>query len=130
MLGILMDSLSLVSIPQSRSPTNLCRLLIENLDVSNPGSYEDFVELLVPVLQERGIMWKDYAVPGGTFRENLRRKAGDNNLPPNHIGAQFRYDALKEKYADKFGDIVIDRKKEKEDDAGLESKVNGLTVAA
>jgi hypothetical protein len=82
------------------------------IDVSNPGSYEDFVELLVPVLQERGIMWNDYAVPGGTFRENLRRKAGDKQLPANHIGSNFRYDAMKEKYADENGHIVIDRKKE------------------
>jgi len=81
-------------------------------DVSNPGSYEEFVELLLPVLQERRIMWKDYAVLGGTFRENFRRKRGDKNLPPNYHAAQFRYDALKEKYTDENGDIVIDRKKE------------------
>jgi hypothetical protein len=93
--------------------------MLTKIDVSNPGSYEDFVELLVPVLQERGIMWKDYAVPGGTFRENLRRKAGEKNLPPNHIGSQFRYDVLKEKYADEKGDIVINRKKEAEDLANL-----------
>jgi hypothetical protein len=62
-------------------------------------------------------MWKDYAVPGGTFRENLRRKAGDKNLPSNRHAAQFRYDVLKEKYGDKNGDIVIDRKKEAEEAA-------------
>lgn len=78
--------------------------------MSNPGSFENIVDFLVPVLQERGIMWKDYAVPGGTFRENLRRTPGDKCLPPNHPGAQFRYDVLKEKYADERGDIVIDRK--------------------
>lgn len=77
------------------------------------------MELLVPVLQERGIMWKDYAVPGGTLRENLRRKAGDKNLPDNHIGANFRYDVLKEKYADENGDIIINRKKEAEALANL-----------
>jgi hypothetical protein len=78
-------------------------------------TYEDFVELLAPFLQERGIMWKDYAVPGGTFRENLRHKPGDKDLPPNHHAAQFRYDVLKEKYTDENGDIVIDRKIEAEE---------------
>jgi hypothetical protein len=90
------------------------------IDVSNPMSYDDLVDLLVPVLQERGIMWKDYAVPGGTFRENLRRTPGDTKLPSNHPGAQYRYEVLKEKYADEKGNIVIDKKKPKE--------VNGLIV--
>lgn len=79
------------------------------IDVSNPESYEDLVELLIPVLQERGIMWNDYAVPGGTFRENLRRELGAKTLPKNHPGAQFRYDVLKGD-ADEFGDITITRK--------------------
>jgi hypothetical protein len=79
------------------------------LDVSNPGSYEDFVELLVPVLQERGIMQKEYAVPGGTFRENLRRQPGQKLLPLNHHAAKYRYDELKKTYADEDGDIVINR---------------------
>lgn len=59
-------------------------------------SYDDLVDLLVPVLQERRNMWKDYAVPGGKFRENLRQTPGDTKLPRNHPGAQFRYDVLKE----------------------------------
>jgi hypothetical protein len=81
------------------------------VDVSNPTSYEDLVELLVPVLQERGIMWKDYAVPGGTFRENLRREPGAKILPQNHPGAQFRYEILNAN-ADEFGDVTISRKME------------------
>jgi hypothetical protein len=90
-------------------------------DVSNPESYEDLVELLVPVLQERGIMWKDYAVPGGTFRENLRREPGAKTLPANHPGARFRYDALKARLgADEFGDVTITRKME-------EPVVNGVS---
>lgn len=35
-----------------------------------PGSYEDFVRLVVPELQERGLHQADYA--GATLRENLR----------------------------------------------------------
>jgi hypothetical protein len=34
-----------------------------------PGSYEDFVRLVVPELQRRGLYHKDYA--GTTLRENL-----------------------------------------------------------
>jgi len=41
--------------------------------ISNPGSFEDVVELLVPELLKRKLMFEDYAVPGGTFRENLLR---------------------------------------------------------
>jgi hypothetical protein len=98
------------------------------IDVSNPGSYEDFVEPLVPVLQERGIMWKDYAVPGGTFRENLRRKKRDKNLPPNHHAAQFRYSALKEKWADNNGDTVIDREI-KANELAAAKKTNGVKMS-
>ena len=82
-----------------------------SIDVSNPGSYEDFVEILVPVLQERGIMQKDYAVQSGTFRENLRRQPGQSRLPSNHHAAKYRYNELKKTYADKDGHIVIDRTK-------------------
>lgn len=85
------------------------------IDVSNPESYEDLVELLVPVLQERGLMWKDYAVPGGTFRENVRRQKGDNLLPATHPAGGFRYEALvKAGKVDGKGHVVIDRVKEDE----------------
>jgi len=98
-----------------------------DIDVSNPMSYDDLVDLLVPVLQERGIMWKDYAVPGGTFRENLRRTKGETKLPANHPGVQFRYEVLKEKYGDEKGNIVIDKKKE-EEQAGIAENLEGLKV--
>ncbi|PMD55177.1 xenobiotic compound monooxygenase, DszA family [Hyaloscypha bicolor E] len=52
--------------------------------MSNPGSWEDVVELLVPELQKRGIYWTDYAVPGGTFRENMQGKPGHPLLPDDH----------------------------------------------
>jgi hypothetical protein len=77
--------------------------------VSNPESYEDLVELLVPVLQKRGLMWDDYTVPGGTYRENLLGTPGQSYVPEGHPARQFRYEALKEKYGDANGDIVIDR---------------------
>lgn len=34
-------------------------------------TYEAAVELLVPELQRRGLMWDDYTVPRSAFRENL-----------------------------------------------------------
>lgn len=33
-------------------------------------------------------MWTDYAVPGGTFRENL---LGHRHLADDHYGAKFKY---------------------------------------
>jgi hypothetical protein len=55
-------------------------------------------------------MWDDYAVPGGTYRENLLNTPGQPTVPEGHPARQFRYDVLKEKYADENGDIVIDRR--------------------
>jgi len=52
-----------------------------------PASYEDFIDLVVPVLQERGIFKKDYEE--GTFRERLFGK-GSSRLPEHHPGAAFR----------------------------------------
>jgi alkanesulfonate monooxygenase SsuD/methylene tetrahydromethanopterin reductase-like flavin-dependent oxidoreductase (luciferase family) len=56
--------------------------------VSNPGSFEDIVDLLVPELRRRGLMWDDYDVPGGTFRENL---LGTRTLREDHFGSRFKY---------------------------------------
>jgi hypothetical protein len=90
-------------------------------DVSNPESYEDVVEMLVPVLQERGLMWKDYAVPGGTFRENMHRRPGEPLLPAAHPAAQFRYDALKAQgKTDEDGHVFIVRRD------SVEKVVNGV----
>lgn len=61
--------------------------------VSNPGSFEDVVNLLRPVLLERGLIFEDYAVPGGTFRENLLREPGQHVLRKDHYGSKFAYDA-------------------------------------
>jgi hypothetical protein len=56
--------------------------------VSNPGSFEDVVELLRPELVRRGMMWEDYDFPGGTFRENL---LGQKLLRDDHYGSRFKY---------------------------------------
>lgn len=56
--------------------------------VSNPGSFEDVVELLRPELVRRGIMWEYYDFPCGTFRENL---LGQKLLRDDHWGSRFKY---------------------------------------
>ncbi|RDW88309.1 bacterial luciferase-like protein [Coleophoma cylindrospora] len=83
--------------------------------VSNPESYEDVVELLVPELQRRGLMWDDYAVPGGTFRENMHRAPGEKLLPKTHPAEGLRYENLKMAgKTDAAGHVVIDKAKEAE----------------
>jgi len=46
------------------------------------------------------MIFDDYAVPGGTFRENLLRQPGQKTLRSDHYGSQFNYendlDVLKE----------------------------------
>lgn len=98
------------------------------IDVSNPESYEDVVELLVPELQRRGLMWDDYAVPGGTFRENMHRKPGNKLLPKTHPAEELRYDNLKTAgKTDTSGHVVIDKAKEAEE---LIKGVEGLKVSS
>jgi long-chain alkane monooxygenase len=50
-----------------------------------PGSFEDFVELVVPVLQERGLVRREYE--DGTFRNNL---FGRDQLSEEHPAKQVR----------------------------------------
>ncbi|RDW76114.1 DszA family xenobiotic compound monooxygenase-2 [Coleophoma crateriformis] len=57
--------------------------------VSNPGSFEDVVEILRPELVKRGLMWEDYDVPGGTFRENLLGEG--KTLREDHYGSRFKF---------------------------------------
>ncbi|KAB7704713.1 NtaA/DmoA family FMN-dependent monooxygenase [Bacillus aerolatus] len=48
-----------------------------------PGTFEDFVEYVVPILQERGLVQKEYGE--GTFRRKL---FNSDHLPAHHIGKQ------------------------------------------
>ena len=75
--------------------TLLIRCAYISVDVSNPDSYETAVELLVPELQRRGLMWEDYEAPGGTFRENLYGTAGEPYLPQHHPGSKFKWNSAK-----------------------------------
>ena len=58
--------------------------------VVTPGTFEDIVEHVIPVLQERGAYPTDYAE--GTLRNKLHG-AGDR-LPDDHRGANYRVGAF------------------------------------
>lgn len=51
---------------------------------TTPGTFKDFVELVIPILQERGLVPKDY--DGNTFRDNLF--GNGNRLPAHHPAKQ------------------------------------------
>ncbi|GIT02337.1 MAG: hypothetical protein CM1200mP27_09620 [Chloroflexota bacterium] len=50
-----------------------------------PGTFVDFIEGVVPILQKRGLMQKEYAP--GPLREKL---FGNGRLPDRHPGAGWR----------------------------------------
>ncbi|KAJ5141512.1 uncharacterized protein N7443_010524 [Penicillium atrosanguineum] len=56
---------------------------------SLPDTFDDVIRLLLPELQRRGLFWSDYAVKGGTMRENMYGKQGQSRLPESHHGAKY-----------------------------------------
>lgn len=58
---------------------------------SFPETLKDLVDLLVPELQRRGLAQKDYAVPGGTLRENFYSKNGQTFLSGDHPAYPLRW---------------------------------------
>lgn len=54
---------------------------------TTPGTYDDFVDRIMPVLRERGLAKTAYE--SSTLREHLFG-AGRVTLPENHVGASFR----------------------------------------
>jgi hypothetical protein len=38
------------------------------------------------------LIFEDYAVPGGTFRENLLRQPGQHTLRSDHYGSKFKFE--------------------------------------
>lgn len=52
-----------------------------------PGTYDDFIELILPVMRERGLAKTEFE--GTTLREHLFGE-GNKRLPSNHPGAQYR----------------------------------------
>ncbi|KAM5378133.1 hypothetical protein ACJZ2D_004591 [Fusarium nematophilum] len=60
--------------------------------VAVPQAWEDVIEFLIPELQARGWLGDgDYAVPGGTARENLYATPGDAKLRGTHPGTQYKF---------------------------------------
>ncbi|KAJ5087021.1 hypothetical protein NUU61_008328 [Penicillium alfredii] len=58
-----------------------------------PGSFKDVIDLLIPELRRRGLFWDDYAVPKGTYRENLYAQPGQSGPRDDHPAAQYRWKA-------------------------------------
>lgn len=56
---------------------------------SLPDTFDDIIELLLPELRRRGLFWEDYAVKGGTLRENMYGQRGLSRLPEAHTGAKY-----------------------------------------
>ena len=56
---------------------------------TNPGTFDDIIEYLLPELRARGIFWDDYAVPAGTLRENYLGVKGENRLSQGHPGTKY-----------------------------------------
>jgi hypothetical protein len=56
-----------------------------------PQSFKDIAELLIPELQDRGLFWYDYAVPGGTYRENIYQIPGQRGPLDEHPAAKYRW---------------------------------------
>jgi alkanesulfonate monooxygenase len=44
-------------------------------------------------LKKRGLFWNDYAVPGGTYRENFYRSKGQKGPLDEHVASSFRWKA-------------------------------------
>lgn len=58
-----------------------------------PQTFEEVIEYLLPVLRRRGLFWEDYAVQGGTYRENIYGKAGLSKPPADHPAAAYHWKA-------------------------------------
>ncbi|KAL1610724.1 hypothetical protein SLS60_002394 [Paraconiothyrium brasiliense] len=56
-----------------------------------PGTFVDVAELLIPELRKRGLFWEDYAVEGGTYRENFYARPGESGPLKEHIASGYRW---------------------------------------
>ncbi|KAJ5769813.1 uncharacterized protein N7511_001864 [Penicillium nucicola] len=61
--------------------------------VVKPGSFKDIIDLLIPELRRRGLFWDDYAVPKGTYRENLYAQPGQSGPREDHPASKYRWNA-------------------------------------
>ncbi|KAK1760302.1 luciferase-like domain-containing protein [Echria macrotheca] len=58
-----------------------------------PNSFKDVAELLLPELRRRGLFWDDYAVPGGTYRENFYGQEGQKYPLDDHVASKYQWKA-------------------------------------
>lgn len=58
-----------------------------------PSTFEEVISDLLPVLKKRGLFWEDYAVDGGTYRENIYGQQGLSRPPPDHPAAKYHWKA-------------------------------------
>ncbi|KAL7782830.1 Nitrilotriacetate monooxygenase component A/pristinamycin IIA synthase subunit A [Trichoderma afarasin] len=58
--------------------------------VTNPGSFEDIIEYLLPELRRRGVFRSDVEKEGATAREVF---IGSKRLPEDHPGSQYKWRA-------------------------------------
>jgi FMN-dependent oxidoreductase (nitrilotriacetate monooxygenase family) len=69
---------------------------IDGLNFANvvyPETFEDIVDLLIPELQKRGLAQKEYAVDGGSYREQVYRQKGHTFFPEDHFAHGLRWKA-------------------------------------
>lgn len=56
-----------------------------------PQSFVDIGELLIPELQKRGLVGDDYAVQGGTYRENFYETQGQTYPRDDHVASTYHW---------------------------------------
>lgn len=56
-----------------------------------PQSFQDIIDLLIPELKKRGLFWDDYAIPGGTYRENFYGEAGQKHPKTEHVASTYQW---------------------------------------
>lgn len=76
----------------------------------------------MPELRRRGLFWDDYAVTGGTVRENYFEKPGEKRLPQGHPGSKYKWRAGEKvpSYAKEDVSVSIS------DEKATNAKANGL----
>lgn len=58
-----------------------------------PDTFKEVIAELLPVLRKRGLFWDDYAVDGGTYRENIYGQKGVARPPADHPAARYHWTA-------------------------------------
>lgn len=59
----------------------------------SPGNFQDIIKYLLPELRRRGLFWDDYAVPGGTARENYSADEKGPRVRDDHPASKYRWRA-------------------------------------